>query len=466
MSRQADALVIGAGPGGYVAAIRLAQLGKKTILIDRDRLGGECLNYGCIPSKALIHAANLYENISKSNSIGISVTDAKVNVEKLQEWKSAVVSKLRNGIATLCKGNNIEVIFGEASFETANSVSVRTSDGVETVQSDKIIIATGSKPIELPSLKFDGKRIISSKEALELSSIPEELSIIGGGAIGLEIGILYAKFGSKLTVIELTDQLLPGTDADLVQIVSRTLRRLGAKILLKSKVVEYEDAGKGIKIRVETPNGPESHEADLVLVSVGRRPRIDGLAIEKAGVEVTEKGFIKVDKQLRTSTPSIFAIGDVVGPPFLAHKASREGIVAAEVIAGQNSELDYRALPSAIFTSPEIATVGLSEAQLQKEGRAITIGKFPLAALGRALTNDDTEGFVKVIADAETDEVLGVEVVGGGASDLISEAALAIEMGATSEDFALTIHPHPTLPEGIMEAAEAVKGRAIHILKR
>ncbi len=466
MSRQAEALVIGAGPGGYVAAIRLAQLGKKTILIDRDRLGGECLNYGCIPSKALIHAANLYENISRSNSIGISVTDAKVNVEKLQEWKNAVVTKLRNGVATLCKGNNIEVIFGEASFETANSVIVKTSEGIETVQSDKIIIATGSKPIELTGLKFDGKRIISSKEALELSRIPDQLLIVGGGAIGLEIGILYAKFGSKLTVVELTDQLLPGTDADLVQIVSRTLRRLGANVILKSKVIGHEEAGQHEKILVETPNGQESHEADLILVSVGRRPRLDGLAIEKAGVEISEKGFIKVDKQLRTSTPSIFAIGDVVGPPFLAHKASREGIVAAEVIAGQNSELDYRALPSAVFTSPEIATVGLSESQLKQEGRAIRVGKFPLAALGRALTNDDPEGFVKVIADAGTDEVLGVEVVGGGASDLISEAALAIEMGATSEDFALTIHPHPTLPEGIMEAAEAVKGRAIHILRR
>jgi dihydrolipoyl dehydrogenase len=466
MNKQTEALVIGAGPGGYVAAIRLAQLGKKTILVDRDKLGGECLNYGCIPSKALIHAANLYENISKSNSIGIAVADASINVEKLQEWKSAVVSKLRNGIAVLCKGNGIEVILGEASFETANSVVVKTSEGTEMVQSDNIIVATGSKPVELPGFKFDGQRIISSKEALELPRIPEHLIIVGGGAIGLEIGILYAKFGSKLTVIELTDQLMPGTDADLVQIVSRTLRRLGAKVLLKSKVLENEDSDKGIKIKVETPNGQESYEADVVLVSVGRKPRLDGLAIEKAGVEVSEKGFIKVDKRLRTNIPTIFAIGDVVGPPFLAHKASREGIVAAEVIAGQSSELDYRALPSAIFTSPEVATVGLCEAQLQKEGRAIRVGKFPLAALGRALTNDDTEGFVKVIADAETDEVLGVEIVGGGASDLISEATLAIEMGATSEDFALTIHPHPTLPEGIMEAAEAVKGRAIHILRR
>ncbi len=466
MIKQAEALVIGAGPGGYVAAIKLAQLGKKTILIDRDKLGGECLNYGCIPSKALIHAANLYENISKSDSIGITVSDTKVNIEKLQEWKSGVVSKLRGGIATLCKGNNIEVIFGEASFDSSYSVTVKTSTGNEIVHSDKIIIATGSKPVELPALKFDGKRIISSKEALELSRIPEDLVVVGGGAIGLEIGILYAKFGTKLTVIELTDQLLPGTDPDLVQIVSRTLRRLGANVLLKSKVVGHEDAGNREKVLIETPNGPESFETDVVLVSVGRRPLTEGLAIENAGVEVSEKGFIKVDKQLRTSIPTIFAIGDVVGPPFLAHKASREGIVAAEVIAGQTSELDYKALPSAVFTSPEVATVGLSESQLQKEGRAIRIGKFPLAALGRALTNDDTEGFVKVIADSETDQVLGVEIVGGGASDLISEAALAIEMGATSEDFALTIHPHPTLPEGIMEAAEAVKGRAIHILKR
>ncbi len=466
MMKQAEALVIGAGPGGYVAAIKLAQLGKKTILIDRDKLGGECLNYGCIPSKALIHAANLYENISKSSSIGIYVSDAKLNIEKLQEWKSGVVGKLRGGIATLCKGNNIEVIFGEATFDTPNSVTVKTATGNETVQSDQIIIATGSRPIELPSLKFDGKRIISSKEALELSRIPEHLVVVGGGAIGLEIGILYAKFGTKLTVIELTDQLLPGTDPDLVQIVSRTLRRLGAVVFLKSKAVGHEDTGNREKILIETPNGQESLEADVVLVSVGRRPLTQGLGIEKAGVEVSEKGFIKVDKQLRTNIPTIFAIGDVVGPPFLAHKASREGIVAAEVIAGQTSELDYKALPSAVFTSPEVATVGLSESQLQKEGRVIRIGKFPLAALGRALTNDEPEGFVKVIADSETDQVLGVEIVGGGASDLISEAALAIEMGATSEDFALTIHPHPTLPEGIMEAAEAVKGRAIHILKR
>lgn len=466
MSKQAEAVVIGAGPGGYVAAIKLAQLGKKTILVDKDKLGGECLNYGCIPSKALIHAANLYEKISKSSSIGISVTEAKVNVSKLQEWKTSVVDKLRSGVATLCKRNNIEVIFGEATFESPTSLAVMTSTGTEIVHADNIIIATGSKPIELPRLGFDQKRIISSKEALELTRIPEHLLIVGGGAIGLEIGMLYAKFGSKLTVIELTDQLLPGTDSDLVQIVSRTLRRLGANVLLKSKVVSHEDLGQREKIIVETPSGHESYEVDVVLVSVGRRPRTNGLAIDKAGVEVSEKGFIRVDKQLRTSTPSIFAIGDVVGPPFLAHKASREGIIAAEVIAGRSSELDFRALPSTVFTSPEVAIVGLNEDQLQKAGRQIRIGKFPLAALGRALTNDDSEGFVKIIADAETDAVLGVEIVGGGASDLISEAALAIEMGATSEDLALTIHPHPTLPEGIMEAAEAVKGRAIHILRR
>ncbi len=466
MSKQAEAVVIGAGPGGYVAAIRLAQLGKKTILIDRDKLGGECLNYGCIPSKALIHAANLYEKIQKSSSIGISVSDTKIDVGKLQEWKSSVVDKLRNGIATLCKGNNIEVIFGEAVFESQTSITVRTPTGTETVQTENTIIATGSRPVELPGLKFDGRRIVSSKEALEQLQIPEQLLIVGGGAIGLEIGILYAKFGSKLTVVELTDQLLPGTDPDLVQGVSRTLRRLGANVLLKSKVVGREGFGKRESVLVETQHGQESLEADIVLVSVGRRPRTDGLALEKTGVEVSEKGFIKVDKQLRTSVSSIFAIGDVVGPPFLAHKASKEGIVAAEVIAGQTSEVEYRALPSTVFSSPEVATVGLSERQLKDAGRAIRIGKFPFAALGRALTNDDTEGFVKIIADADTDEILGVGAVGGGASDLISEAALAIEMGATSEDLALTIHPHPTLPEGVMEAAEAVKGRAIHILRR
>ncbi len=466
MSKQAEAVVIGAGPGGYVAAIRLAQLGKKTILIDRDKLGGECTNYGCIPSKALIHAANLYEKISNSSSIGITVPEVKVDVAKLQEWKSAVVNKLRNGIATLCKGNGIQVIVGDAAFESPTSLTVKTETGIETIQAEKIIIASGSQSIELPGLKFDGVHIIGSKEALELPRIPKHLLVVGGGAIGLEIGIAYAKFGSQLTVIELTDQLIPGTDPDVVQMVSRTLKRLSANIFLNSRVIGVEASGESRRVLVDTPDGKETFEADIILVSVGRRPRTDGLSLEKTGVEVSEKGFIKVDKQLRTSVPSIFAIGDVVGPPFLAHKASREGIVAAEVIAGQPSQLDYRALPSAVFTSPEIATVGLNEGQLQQAGRSIRVGKFPFGASGRAVTNDDTEGFVKVLADAETDEVLGVEVVGGGASDLISEAALAIEMGATSEDFALTIHPHPTLPEAIMEASEAVKKRAIHILNR
>ncbi len=466
MDEQADAVVIGAGPGGYVAAIRLAQLGKKTILIERDKLGGECLNYGCVPSKAIIHAASLYNQISRLNKFGISVTGTKFDQSKLQEWKQAVVDKHRRGVENLCKGNNIQVILGEASFKSPNDILVTTGDGTQTLSAQKILIATGSKPIELPNLAFDGKRIISSKEALELSVVPEHLLVVGGGAIGLEIGIAYAKFGSKLTVVELTDQLMPGTDSDLVQVVSRTLRRLGADIFLQSKVLSREDTGRREKVFVETPEGRKSVEADIVLVSVGRSPRTDGLSLDKAGVETSERGFIKVDNHLKTNVPSIYAIGDVVGPPFLAHKASHEGIVAAEAIAGLSSELDYRALPSATFTDPEIATVGLSENLLQKAGRRYDVGKFPFTASARASTNDENDGFVKVLTDSETDEILGVEIVGFGASDLISEAALAIEMGATSEDLGLTIHPHPTLPESLMEAAESVKGRAIHILRR
>lgn len=465
MTRKVDVLVIGAGPGGYVAAIRVAQLGRQVLLVDRDKLGGECLHYGCIPSKALISAANLLERIRRAGELGIEVNVTKIDLSKLQAWKSSIVTRLMGGIVQLCKGNRVDVVHGVGKFLSARQVQIATQEGIEIVEASNVIIATGSRPVQLPGLELDGVTILGSREALELQSVPERLLVVGGGVIGLEIGTLYAKLGSHVTVVEILDQLLPGVDKDLVRVVQRKLEKLGVKVHLKSKVQQVQKLGTHIRVAIAEEQGEFELEVDKVLVSVGRRPNTEGLGLEEAGVAVDERGFIRVDRRQRTNIPEIHAIGDVAGPPFLAHKASREGIVAAEVIAGLPSEADYRALPDAVFTDPEIATVGLSESTAREKGHDYVVGRFPFSALGRALTAGESEGFVKVISEKEGGVILGVQIVGPDASGLISEAALAIEMGATAEDLALTIHPHPTLPESLMEAAEATMGKAIHVLR-
>jgi len=446
-----------------VAAIRLGQLGKETILVEKDSLGGVCLNIGCIPSKALIRVAKLKKRLEAADQIGVEVSGFKVDLPKVQAWKQSVVNKLTSGVEYLCKSHNVKIVKGEGKFKGPHELEVKTGTGVETIETKDTVIATGSRPFELPTFRFDGTRIITSTEALALQEVPKNFVVIGGGVTGLEMGTMYAELGSKVTVIEMLDQLLPGTDIELVRIVERSFRRLGIDYHVKSKANSYRDG----KVYATLEDGKEaSFEADKVLVTVGRRPNSDLIGLEKTGVKTDAHGFIQVDKKMRTNVPNVYAIGDVIGQPMLAHKASKEGVVAAEVIAGMNSEADFRAIPGVIFTDPEIATVGLTEAQAKERGFDPIVGKFPFTALGRALLAGETEGFTKIVADRSSDLILGVHIVGAEASDMISEGALAIEMGATLEDLALTVHPHPTLPESIMEAAEAAKGKAIHILQK
>ena len=446
-----------------MAAIRLGQLGKETILVEKDSLGGVCLNIGCIPSKALIRVAKLKKRLEAADQIGVEVSGFKVDLPKVQAWKQSVVNKLTSGVEYLCKSHNVKIVKGEGKFKGPHELEVKTGTGVETIETKDTVIATGSRPFELPTFRFDGTRIITSTEALALQEVPKNFVVIGGGVTGLEMGTMYAELGSKVTVIEMLDQLLPGTDIELVRIVERSFRRLGIDYHVKSKANSYRDG----KVYATLEDGKEaSFEADKVLVTVGRCPNSDLIGLEKTGVKTDAHGFIQVDKKMRTNVPNVYAIGDVIGQPMLAHKASKEGVVAAEVIAGMNSEADFRAIPGVIFTDPEIATVGLTEAQAKERGFDPIVGKFPFTALGRALLAGETEGFTKIVADRSSDLILGVHIVGAEASDMISEGALAIEMGATLEDLALTVHPHPTLPESIMEAAEAAKGKAIHILQK
>jgi len=466
VARQVDVVVVGAGPGGYPAAIRAAQLGKRVLLVERDKLGGECLNYGCIPSKALIHTANLVQAIEHAAERGVETGPVKVDMARLQQWKSSVVQRLVNGIGTLCKGNGVEVVYGEASFTGPSSLHLRGPNLSEDIGFGDAIIATGGRPSDLPAFRFDSKKVVSTKEALELPRVPPNLAIIGGGISGLEIGTFYAKLGSRVVVIEILDQLLPGTDPEAVRIVGRRLQKLGVEVHTKSQARGWREEKGQTVVDVVTPEGLIARRADVVLVTVGRRPNTDELHPDKAGVELAAKGYVKVDSQLRTTNPHVFAIGDVIGPPFLAHKATKEGLIAAEVIAGHPVEVDYRAMPAAIFTDPEIATVGMQESEAAAKGRKVRIGRIPFAAIGRALTTGEYEGFVKLLADVDSKVLLGATIVGPDASDLISELTLAIEMGATVTDIALTVHPHPTLPEGIMESAEAALGQAIHVLNR
>jgi dihydrolipoamide dehydrogenase len=455
-------LVIGGGPGGYVAAIRLGQLGRETVLVEKERLGGVCVNVGCIPSKAIVRASRLLKQIQRAQDFGIQTSEPRVDLQKLQMWKKGAVDKLTSGVAFLCKGNRVNVVYGEAKFHGPHQVEVKTEDGSRVIIADNIIVATGSRPIELPSFKFDGKFVITATEALSFTEAPANFVIIGGGVSGLELGMAYARFGSHITVIEMLDQLLPGIDIELVRVVERTLKKLGAEVYVKARAKWAKDG----KVGAELADGKEIEvPADKVMVVVGRCPNSDRIGLETTGVRTDQAGFIQVNVQMQTNVPHVYAIGDVVGQPMLAHKASKQGIVAAEVISGQASAADFKAMPSAVWTDPEIATVGFTEAEAREQGYEPVVGKFPFTALGRAVAVGETEGFVKVVADKQSEQILGVHMVGADVTDLISEAALAIEMGATLDDIALTVHPHPTLPESLMEATEVAKGKPINILK-
>jgi dihydrolipoamide dehydrogenase len=461
-----DAIVIGAGPGGYVAAIRLGQLKQKVLLVEKEYLGGVCLNWGCIPSKALITASSLVEKIRRASVMGISVNDLSIDLDKMQQWKDGVVKRLSNGVRSLVTSNGGEIIMGAARFVDARTIDVSTPTGeVETVVANEgIIVATGASPIDVPGFSVDGQVIMTAREAINLRKTPEILAIIGGGSIGMEIGMAYQKLGSKVVVIEMTDQLLPGVDRDLVEVVQRRFKKAGGEVLLQTKAKGCEVRGNRATVTVESSGGERDIDCDKVLVSVGFRPNSKGFGLEKLGVETDQQGHLLVDRHQRTNIPTIFAIGDIAGAPYLAHKASREGEIAAEVLAGKKTERDWRAMPKTLFTDPEIATVGLTETEANQRGLAIKIGKFPFAASGRALAMGETDGFIKTIIQKNEGQILGVGIVGPDATDLIGEATVGIELCAMADDISRTIHPHPTLSESIMESFKNSVGEAIHIL--
>jgi dihydrolipoyl dehydrogenase len=463
-----DAVVIGSGTGGYPAGIRLGQLGVPAIVIEKEYAGGVCLNVGCIPSKALIHASKMFDKVKHLEEIGIKVPGAPtIDMEATQKWKESVVAKLTSGVRTLLKAAKTQFMEGTATFVSPRELDVKKKDGTTVrVEAKSVVIATGSTPIQIPGFTFDGKRVIDSTGALALRAVPKRMVVVGGGYIGLELGEVYAKLGSKVTVVEALPTILTGIDPDCVKLVAQKLRKLGVEVVLNAKAKSWEDKGDRAVVTVETQGGGTAQiDADVILVTVGRKPTTSGFGLEKIGVKL-EKGFIVVDKQQRTSVPGVYAVGDCTPGPMLAHKATKEGEVVAEVIAGKRAEMDVRTIPAVVFTDPEIATTGLTEEQARASGRKVLVGKYPFAALGRALSVNEPEGFVKVVADAETEEVLGVHAVGGSVADLISEAALAIEMGALLHDISLTVHPHPTLPEALMEAAAHALGEAIHLVNR
>ena len=459
-----DVLIIGSGPGGYVAAIRAAQLGLSVTVVERGDLGGVCLNVGCIPSKAIITVSGLVERMRSADKFGITVGDVAVDMAKLVEWKDGVVGRLTGGIGVLFKNHEIELVSGHARFTGPASVEVQTSDGVRAYTPKNVIVATGSRPIEIPGFALDGEIVISSTEALSLPVLPKHVVVIGGGYIGLELGIAFRKLGAEVTVVEMMDTILPGQDPELAAVVARSMKKRKIKMHLSAKAKLWQKAKGGATVTIEKKNGKtEEIACDKILLTVGRRPVTENLGLDKAGIETDARGFIPIDRQCRTKVEGIFAIGDVAGEPLLAHKASKEGIVAAEVIAGKPSACDWQCVPAVVFTDPEMASVGLTEAEAEAQGIEVVVGKFPFGANGRALTLDHGEGFTKVVARKDDGTVLGLHIVGPEAAELISEGALAVEMGASLEDLALTIHPHPTLPETVMEAAEAALGHAIHI---
>ncbi len=465
---QFDVTIIGSGPGGYVSAIRCAQLGFKTAIIEKySTLGGTCLNVGCIPSKALLASSHHYEELQHFADHGIEVSgEVKVNLEKMIARKQAVVDQTSGGVKFLMDKNNITVFNGVGSFESATSVKVTKADGSsEIIESKNIIIATGSKPSNLPFIQLDKDRIITSTEALKLKEVPKHLVIIGGGVIGIELGQVYLRLGAQVSVVEFMDRIIPGMDAALSKELTKVLKKQGMKFYTSHKVQSVERAGDVVTVKAENAKGEIiTLEGDYSLVSVGRRPYTDGLNADKAGVKVTERGMVEVNDHLQTSVANIYAIGDVVRGAMLAHKAEEEGVMVAEILAGQKPHIDYNLIPGVVYTWPEVAAVGKTEEQLKAEGVAYKAGSFPFKALGRARAGGDTDGFVKILADAKTDEVLGVHMIGARCADLIAEAVTAMEFIASAEDISRMSHAHPTFAEAIKEAAlAATDNRALHV---
>jgi len=455
----ADVVVLGAGPGGYTAAFRAADLGRKTVLVERyATLGGVCLNVGCIPSKALLHIAKVITEAAETAHAGVSFGKPKIDVGKLREWKSGVVGKLTKGLSGLARQRKVHVIQGQAEFASAHMLRVETAEGTKTLSFDDCIIAAGSSVARIPGFPYDDKRIFDSTGALELPEIPKRLLVVGGGIIGLEMATVYDALGSRITVVEMMDSLIPGADKDIVRVLSKRIEARYEKILLKTKVSKIEPQKNGLKVTFEGDKAPEPQVYDYILMAVGRRPNGREIKADAAGITVNERGFIPVDKQLRTNVPHIYAIGDICGEPMLAHKASHEAKVAAEVIAGHKAYFDARTIPSVAYTDPEIAWMGLTEAQAQAEGREYDKAVFPWAASGRALATGREDGMTKLLFDKSTRQLLGAAIVGVNAGELISETVLALEMGADAGDIGLTVHPHPTLSETVFFASEMAEG--------
>jgi dihydrolipoamide dehydrogenase len=461
---------VGGGPGGYAAAFYAADLGLSVALVDTElNPGGVCVYRGCIPSKALLHVAKLIDESRHAKAWGIEFTEPKIDLDKLREFKNNVVKRLTTGTGQLGKARKVNYIQGFAELLDAKSLRIKKTDGSEeTLTFEHCILATGSTPAIPPMLKVDDPRVMDSTGALDLPDIPKTMLVVGGGYIGLELGSVYATLGSAVTVVEMTPGLLPGADRDLVDILARRIKTLMKAVLLNTRVTKMVAAKEGIRVTFEgegVKDGQTEQVFDRVLVSVGRRPNAKMPGLDRTRVKVNERGFIEVDEQLRTAEPTIFAIGDVVGEPMLAHKASHEGRVAVEVIAGENAAFHPQAIPAVVFTDPELAWAGLTESQAEKEGRAIAVAKFPWGASGRAVTLDRTDGLTKLILDPTTERILGVGLVGPGAGELIAEGVLAIEMGANATDLKLSIHPHPTLTETMMESAEVFFGQATHVYR-
>ncbi len=465
-----DVVVIGAGPGGYHAAIRLGQLGKKVVCFDRDEVGGVCLNWGCIPTKALLHVGEVVRHIRDAGEIGITVAAPEIDRAGVAKFADDVVKSNVGGVNALFKANGVTFAYGEASFLDSKRVSLAKRDGTTDVYtaSEAVVIATGSAPIDVKMWPRDGETIINSDDAVRLAKIPKTMIVIGGGVIGLEFATVYTRLGAKVLVVEQMPQILTGTDLEISKTMLRILKKQGVEIALGTKLGSLEKSAGGVKATFSgefTGGKDETREFEVALVAVGRRPVTDNLNLPAAGLATGEGGFLSVDAQRRTGVPGIFAIGDVTSLPLLAHKAMKEGVVAAEAIAGDPAvAYDPVAVPNCVYTDPEVATVGLSEEEAKAAGYEVRIGKFPLAASGRARTMNESDGMIKLVGDAKTDLLLGMHIIAPQAESLIGEGVIALEMGATLEDIGLSIHPHPTLTESIMDAAEAAHGKAIHIV--
>lgn len=464
MADKFQLVVIGAGPGGYVAAIRAAQLGLKTAIIEKEYIGGVCLNWGCIPSKALLYVTELKRTIEHSKRIGLKVDNVEIDLALLRKHKNDTIKRLTGGVKLLLEKAGVKIYTGEAAFTSANRIEIVKGVHKTYIDSENFIIATGASPVNLPGLRFDGKTIVGAREVIDIPGVPEKMAVIGAGPIGMELATVYSTLGSKITVFELLDSVLPTLDKDLSSAADRAFKKQGMEIYTSSKFVSSEKKGDKVELKVQTPDGEKTMTFDMVLVSVGMKPNSKGLNLEKVGVKTDDRGFIVVDSRLRTNVANIFAIGDVTGGMLLAHKASHEGTVASEAIAGSSTGVDWKAVPYAVFTDPEIAGIGLTEAEAVKQNRNIKIGKFPYRAVGKGIATLATDGFAKVISDAKTDEVLGIHIFGPHSGDIIFAGTALMEFDGTAEDLGHIMGIHPTLSEALMEAGLNVHKKAIHII--